>query len=960
MTTRLQSVSLSALIALLILPAIASAQSAIVGTVRDTSGAVLPGVTLEATSPALIEGTRSTTTDGRGQYRFVDLRPGTYTVLSLLPGFAPVERTGILLQAEFTASVNIEMDVGGVEETVTVSGVSPLVDVSATANREVMTRDLLETLPTSRTFLSAGSTLPAVNQGQVDVGGSAGNQQGVLSAYGGRGLDMAMEMDGMNVMSAFQTGWIPSHYHNQGEFQEITYTVAGGPADSQTPGIKVNLIPKEGGNVWTAGASVNYATGAWQTNNLDSDLIGRGYKSITRLDRAWDVNPDFGGPIIRDKMWLFFSYRNWAYNQVIGNIFWRDLATNPCGGGSDCPGLESNLNQAYSTRITTRLSDGNKLNFAYNHYPRTVDTRGILSGTVLPEATVIATNPEPYIVQAKWTSTPSSKVLIEFGGLYHNFNNVRRPQDGVRLATCFVAFADCPSGTNYGDIHHYDAITGLSSIAPTSIDGGYFNPTYNVVGSLSYITGSHALKVGGTATWGGFRGHLSSANGQIRQRYRNGVADSVDVTNGPTKSRQDVNRDVALFIMDSWRLGRLTLNPGVRFEYFRASNGAVDLPAGRFVPVRHFDAGPALADWKNVVPRFGAAFDLFGDGRTAIKASFGKYMQPEKTSFVGRYNPAVSSRDRRTWSDTNGDDIAQESELGPTTNKNFGIRANRNPDPNIKRPFQLIYNAGLQHEMSDGLSVSLDYYRRTFHQIIYTKNLVAPNFATDYTQVSIADPRLNGETITVYNLNAALVGLVDQLDINSPNNSRSFDAIDLTFDVRFLDNLSLNTGFSTGKLRASTCDVADPNLLRTCETNFPWRTQFKLTGTYALPGQFQLSGTFVTLPAIVDSRVASKDGDIGQIYKVNRKIVPSLNVPQVQIQLNQPGTIFLDRINQLDISLSRAIQIGNLRLRPMLDVFNALNVNPVLKVTDTFGSSFNKPRVVMPGRLLRFGARIDF
>ena len=181
-------------VAYLVLPRIAVAQSAIAGVVRDATGAVLPGVTVEVASPALIEKVKSTVTDPAGQYRVVDLRPGTYSVTFALSGFATVKRDGIVLEANFTAPVNAEMRVGAISETVTVSGETPVVDVQTTQHREVVTRQLLDTLPTGRDFQTVGNVLPSVNMGRYDVGGTSTAQSGTLVAFGGRGADFQTDV----------------------------------------------------------------------------------------------------------------------------------------------------------------------------------------------------------------------------------------------------------------------------------------------------------------------------------------------------------------------------------------------------------------------------------------------------------------------------------------------------------------------------------------------------------------------------------------------------------------------------------------------------------------------------------------------------------------------------------------------------------------------------------------------
>jgi len=938
----------------------ALAQSAISGVIKDASGAVLPGVTVTASSPALIEKSKTTVSDGSGQYRIVDLRPGTYEVTFELTGFQTSRREGVALEANFTATLNAEMKVGAVEETITVSGDSPLVDTQTTTKREVLSRDLLDALPTGRSFQGIGATLPALSMGRFDVAGSNAMQQGVLVVYGGTGTDLAIEVDGLNVMGTLDKGWYPLVYHNDGEFQEMVYQVAGGPAESQTGGVRINMIPKTGGNQFKGDAAVLYSSTRFQSSNLTDDLVKRGYVSPGRLEKLWDVDPTFGGPIMKDRIWFFGSYRDWAYNNYVGNIFYRD--------GS--PGVDDNHVQAFSTRLTFLPTQRDRINLSWDRYPRIRHHSGIETGLNTPYGAGILDIVQTHISQLKWTSTLSNTLLLEAAGIIFPYYYNSKYQPEVRRATCSTAFAACPAGTDYGDVSHFDITTGITDIATQA-------PAWNrlwkdgFMAALSYVTGTHALKGGFTFQSGYNRNGSLGKNADLVQRYRGpgnlfvpGVwlPDSVSIANTPYIQQSNLDADIGVYIQDSWRLNRLTVNPGLRYEYLRGSTEAVDVPAGRFVPARHFDAIQNLPNWKDISPRFGVAYDARGNGHTALKASVGKYTQQEATGFSNTYNPSVSSADIRTWKDLNGDDIAQENEIGSPTNLTFGIRRNRNPDPNIERPYQILYNVGVQHEVRTGLSLSANYYRRDYHRIIWTENLAIPvaGWATEYTPVTIPDPRGNGQTVTVYNVTSQSAGQVNELDRTSTNNRRTYNGVDLTFNARLRNGATLLGGTSTGKLQAVTCDVADPNQLRGCAAEQPFRTQFKITGTYPLPYAFRFSTVFQSMPGVLETRTANNDGDVVINYIVNKAIVPSLTLAQVITRLNEPGKDFLDRNNQLDISLTRNFRVGRVALKPQLDLFNVFNVSPVTNEVATFGSQLGQPLTILPGRLLRFGFRMNY
>ena len=960
---RLVNTCLLAAAALLVAPAPAFTQSAIAGIVRDISGAVLPGVTITASSPVLIERSKTGISDAAGQYRIVDLRPGTYELTFELPGFSTVKREGETLAANFTANVNAEMRVGAVEESITVTGGSLLVDVQTTAKTEVFSRELLDALPTGRSFQGIGAALPALSMGRFDVAGSNSMQQGVLVVYGGTGTDLAIEVEGLNIMGTLDKGWYPLVYHNDGEYQEMVYQVAGGAAESQTGGVRINMIPKTGGNEFRGDATILYASTRFQASNLTDDLVGRGYRSPGKLQKLWDINPTFGGPIMKDRIWFFGSYRDWAYNNYVGNIFYRD--------GS--PGVDDNHVQAFSTRFTVRPTQRDRINFSWNRYPRIRRHSGIETGLQTPYGAGILDIVQTHISQVKWTSTLTNHLLFEAGGTIFPYYYNSNYQPEVRRATCFTAAATCAPGTNYGDISHFNITTGITDVASQ-------NPTWNrlrkngFMAALSYVTGSHALKVGFTFQSGYNRNGSQAKNGDLVQRYRGAatfgnlfepgvwVPDSVAVTNSPYIQQSNLDADVGIYVQDSWRIRRLTLNPGVRYEYLRGSTEAIDMPAGRFVPARRFDAIPNLPNWKDISPRFGAAYDLFGDGRTAIKGSLGKYTQQEATGFSNTYNPSVNSTDIRTWRDLNNDDIAQENEIGAPTNATFGIRRNRNPNPDIERPFQMLYNVGVQHQIGSGMSVSANVYRRDYYRIIWTENLSVPvsDWATAYRPVTIADPRGNGQTITIYDITQAFAGRVNELDKTSENNSRTYNGFDLTFDRRLPKGGRLFGGTSTGKVHAVTCDVTDPNQLRGCDAEQPFVTQVKLTGTFPLPYALRFSAVFQSMPGMRETRTANNDGDNVVNYIVSRTVVPNLTLAQITTRLNEPGTEFLDRNNQLDISFTRDIGVGRFVLKPQLDLFNVFNVSPVTNQVSTFGPQLGQPLTILPGRLLRVGIRMNY
>jgi hypothetical protein len=930
----------------LLLASAAAAQSAVAGIVRDTTGSVLPGVTVEASSPALIEKVKSTITDASGQYRVVDLRPGTYSVTFSLPGFSTVVREGVVLEANFTAPINVELRLGGLEETVTVTGESPVVDVQNSQVSQVVSQELLSSIPTGRNFQQFANITPAVSTGNFDVGGStSGWTGGALTVHGSVSGDSRTLIDGMVTDGMFGNGQCACVYDNENQTQEVVVQVAGGAAEHQLSGVLVNRIPKYGGNTFQADSQLLFSNGNLQGDNVDDALRARGMTTPAQLAKQYDINFSVSGPILEDRLWFFASGRHWTYNNYVADVFNTD--------GSQT--VNDNKLWAYPTRLTWQMTRRDRLTGLITFTEKVAGHQGLTSAQS-GEAVTRQDQPGEKIAQLKWTSTLSSRLLLEAGGS-RTMHQVRyQYQPEVALATCQVAFNLCAPGTSYGDISHVDTLLNKTTVAARAGTGAGAGPNtrpslsqvINV--SLSYVTGTHALKVGFQDRYGWLEDNRLGINGDLNQLYRNGVPFAVEVLNTPVLSRAEVARDMGLYVQDTWTRQRLTLSGGVRWDHFNSYLPGQTAPAGRFVPERSFPEVKDLPNWNNVVPRVGVSYDLFGQGKTAVKANFGVFVQSMGTGYASTYDGAVAAVDQRTWSDLNRDDIAQEGEIGPSTNRSFGVRRNRNPDPENTRPYQVLGDVAVQHELFGGLGLSVGYYHRRVLNNLWTQNL-AVDPVTDYTLVQVPDPRGSG-TLPVYNLSPAKFGLVAEYDTNSDNNVIWYRGVDVTVNGRWRAFTFLG-GTSTGRTLSRTCDVADPNNWRFCdqsESDVPLQTQFKLAGSASLPYGVRMGVNF-----------QSKPGTERPItYQVVRAILPTLTQTSVTVRLNEPGSDYTDIVNQLDVTLSKVITLDRLRVRPEVAIFNALNANPVISQTNVYGPSLGNVLTILTPRTIRLGVNLDF
>ncbi|HEY2149943.1 MAG TPA: TonB-dependent receptor [Vicinamibacterales bacterium] len=952
LAARFLTIASLSLIWLFATPTTARAQSAIAGVVKDATGAVMPGVTVEASSPALIEKVRSVVTDGQGLFKIVDLRPGVYAVTFALPGFNTVKRDAIELPSNFTATVNAEMRVGALEETVTVSGASPVVDVQNAVQQTVLSRQVLDAVPTGRSVPTLGALLPGARLALPDVGGTSGMQNRDLTVHGSDGRDTTFQVDGMTLNGIEGDGSVQS-YFNEAMFQEVTYQTSAISAEVSAGGVRANMIPRDGGNLFRGTAFFSAANSSLQSSN-SADARAQGLAAPDSLDKTWDFNISAGGPIKTDKLWYFASYRDWGVYQYIANSFYKN------GDQTiDDASIRSGI-----LRLTSQLGSKNKVSAYLDRIRkfRGHENSAPAGYAIAAEATDIRAPKQYYTTEFKWTSTVSSKLLVEAGLAINNESYTLEP---------------VPEGV--GAIPRRDTIL---QTAYGAYDGGlyYREPVRRtLVGSASYVTGSHAIKAG-IQYGNGYFFQQRHEVADLIQLYRTGVPSQVIIHNTPVDSVEYMNADQGIYVQDSWTVGHFTINPGIRFEHFNGSVGERGVAAGNFVPARHFDAIDDLPNWNDVAPRFGFAWDVDGSGKTAVKFGIGKYMRAYSTGFAATYDPNFYTSATLNWNDLNKDDIA-EGKRGcvyltagceidfSTLPANFGTKPLQNPADGIKRPYQIETNISVQRELFPGTSVTFSYFRRDYKNLIWSDNIgINPS---DYTPVSVPNPQ-GGEAVTIYNLNPAKASAFNLLDSNSSSNYRKYTGYDVSFSSR-MRKVVLFGGVSLGHQVSNTCQVEDPNFLRYCDQStldIPYYTQLKLSGNYDMPWKLSLSGTFQSYPgdarnATVDGTILAVDPSLRVNWVVDRATFKTLTgqtltQSSVTVPLNAPGTKFLSRQNQLDLRLRRSFTLNRVTLEAQADAYNFLNTGVVLSSVQTYGTALDRPASILQGRLFRFGMQAKF
>ncbi len=968
-----------------LLPSAVRAQSAIGGIVKDVSGAVLPGVNVEASSDVLIEKSRSVTTDGAGQYKIVDLRPGVYIVTFSIPGFQTVKRQNVELPTDFTATINAEMKVGAIEESVTVSAVSPVVDVQSASHMQVLNREAMDEIPTGRTIQGLGQLIVGVSLSLPDTAGARGMQQTYMSTHGQSAANNTVMVDGMMVNGLMSDGAVQS-YFNDAMNQEVAYQTSGIGAETSAGGVRLNMIPKEGGNRFSGSFSAAYRPGRWQGDNL-SDRLKTGHPDFVpavlgltagnATDRIQDFTGGEGGPILKNRLWFFVSGRHYSVNNFIAQTFTKD-------GGQ---GVDDQFIKSIMARVTWQISPRNKFS-AYNDEIdkyRGHDMQALFDPDT---AATVWNSPAYHTNQAKWTSTVTNKLMIDAGfssNLEYYTNEYREGIAKLRNTADWFANAS-RSELDLG---------GRKTAATVQLA---HNPArYNIQAAATYVTGSHNIKVGFQRTWGTFT-HSYDANADLTQQYRSNstglpytVPNSVVIRNTPlTDFGERLNYDLGIFAQDAWTMRRLTINAGIRWEALNAQVLEGNSPAGRFVPARHFDAIEDLPNWRDWAPRFSAVYDLRGDAKTALKFSLNRYNQQRTTGIADSYNALISATSASlAWTDLNKDDIAQGArncvylttgcEINFTQlSSNFGNAA-LNRYGNFPRTWNLESAIELQHELMPRLSVSGAWFHGTFHNLTSTYH-TEWTYA-DYSPIQIFNP-MTGTPITVYNRSAAANSRpADILDSFDPERQRIYNSYSFEFNARPGGRARIFGGLSVERELNVNCTLPDnPNFTRFCDErhledgfSIPFRKNLRLAGSIPIPYGITLSGSLQsnrgvaigTAPGSTTTPPNSASFAVGATTRypancpapcpANAVVIgPSLTVTTLTVPLVPYLVNVADRINQLDIKASKNFRFGRATVSPSLELFNLINPDQIVSYVSTgyATASYLRPNSIVQGRIL--------
>jgi hypothetical protein len=1011
----LRSSVLALVVGLALVPRLAYAQASVAGVVKDASGAVLPGVTVEAASPALIEKVRSAVTDGSGQYKVEQLRPGSYTVTFTLTGFSTLKREGIVVTGSATTSVNAELKVGALTETVTVTGAASTVDVQGITEEKVLGRDILDALPFGRTPQTAALLLPGFSPtttfGPYDVGGTGiiMTGGGLTVVHGSLGGDSRILLDGLSTSGSEGSGAFTNMLVNFGLAQEITVDYANAKAEQGLGGVQTNIIARDGGNAFAGGFFGTFVNSSFQGSNYSSDLKDRGLATPNTIKMTYDVNPELGGPIQQDRLWFYTSDR-WVRNEnYVGGIFYNQNAGNPAAWtyvpDTTRPAYIDSKQPSLNLRMTWQATPRNKFTVFYDYQTRCQCPDP--SATISPEATSPGVGPIRYspldMWELGWASPVSNRLLLELRTSFrredYTFDSTQDP------------FVNLINVTEQGGL-----IPGLSYRGGGIGSAGqpYLNTVganWNTIGSASFITGSHAFKVGFNNLWVKRDNIWAPRMGEPQEvgadylayRFDNGVPNQI--TERATPYGREVRQpwDLGVYLQDTWTLNRMTVNAGVRFSYYSSYAPATSLGPAPLTPTRDV-AFPEtqMLDFKDLVPRLGATYDLFGTKKTALKVGLSKYVQALGTQ-VGFMNGALDPVSSlalfvtRSWNPpgtpaTNPNYYVPQCDLtNPFANGNCGTVSDTHfgsPDPSTtsapetttgwgRRPYQWEFSTSIQQELAPRVSVDIGYYRRSFGNLIITDNLaLAPSDFAPFFVTAPLDPRLPGgggySLGPFYNENPNAIvrpnNNVIKLASDYGSQIQIWSGVDLTLNARLADGLTAQGGVSTGHTLTDDCQilaqVPEAGLFSApfCRVLTPYLPELKLQTAYVIPKvDVQLAGSFRSSPgpALSANEVIP-----------NAAVVPSLGrslsggASNVTVPLIAPGSLYGDRANEVDLRIGKVVRIGHVRNVFSLDVFNVLNANPALTEGTTYVNTtltgWRVPTSTLPARFAKISAQINF
>src|SRR6266545_2479411 len=935
------------------------------GTVKDESNAVLPGVTVTVTSPQLQVGQLVQVSDSAGRYKFVDLPAGTYRLKAELQGFSISVRDDLRLTVGFNARIDLTLKLGAMEESVTVSGQSPVVDVSSTTASVAFTKEVLDSIPRGRDLQNIFAMAPGVTQAVADVGGSTMAQRQNLSSYGVLSQPK-LQVEGMNItMGADQNTAI---YFNDSTLEEVQIKSSGNDAEVSVPGISMVAIMKSGGNTFHGVYQASTESPKVQADNLDDALRKQGLTATSPLKNFYDVSADFGGRIVRDKLWFYGAYGRQAKKEgVLG------FASGPGPDGkyltSDDPlaNAETSLSQI-SAKLSYQLSTNNRLVYAWQRGTKAQPQNNAGRFTPL-ESTRDYKNPTA-IQKIELQSMINPRVLVNAVGGYSGYVT---DYDAARS----YARADAPP--------RQDLATTLNT-GSAPLHQNKTRDRFQTDDSISFFpersfAGKHELKTGVSIyldkSSDGYSNNLA-CNCILYTDTIGGVPGTpsqIRIYNTPVVPA-DHDNIYAWYLKDSWRAtSKLTINLGVRIErqhsflpaqdYGGARDWATVFPAGSFQQIE-------VQKLTRAVPRTGFAWDI--GGKSVVKATFGLYNYMLGDTYADAFNRNATANAVFTWHDLNSDKLYQPGEVNLDLNssdfRSITAASNQILNPDLKSPDIWETTASFERELAANMGLRLMYVNKVVSGSIVnsTNSTVSINTLRPYSAWSVPITRrdpgpdgIPGNTddagkVTLADYSAAYrgAGFVNTQIVNATNTDR-FHSVETTLTKRFSSRWTGQVSYFAVKNHrwlASVFNSPNDQFFPIDET---WSWAGNVTGSYRLPGDVSVSGF-----------LQSKNGVKGQRTYNFRQVDPDGGPAIAQngnttLRLEPYGKEKLSAQNILNLRASKDFSLGGgRRLDVDVDVFNVLNAATPTAANFQSGPSFGYVTGVIPARIARLGARFLF
>jgi hypothetical protein len=921
--------------------ALGQAQTAgsIVGRVTDESGAILPGVVVTATSPALQLPQVVDMSDAQGDYRLTPLPIGTYEVVYTLQGFQTVRRDSLRLTAGFVARVDVVLKVGAIEESVTVSA-TPTIDVASSGPVTVLTRETLEVVPSSRAgIITLMNQSPSVRS-QLDVGGSQSNQLPAMRVYGiATQATSWLVLDGVVTTDAGQTGGGGS-YFDYASFEEARMQTIANDVETPNRGINLNLIVKSGGNDFHGDASWEQTSSTFASSNLDDELRAQGITSPNNLERRFYGGADIGGRIIRNKLWFYSGARG------------RLNRENPLGvtQPDGTPGIVEQTQFMVTNKVSSQVTRSQRLVF-FDYYQRLIKDDPV---TVQQGYETKQNNFQPqHTTKLEWQGVKGNSLVASLQvsrWRVHVTQNIRGT--GPEKNDIGIPYT---SGTNAGAgnvVDHYRPWATRGSVS-------WFRPDL-FMGGHEFKAGYDDVKTTSGRGWDSRVGTV--AKGDYGLRYNNNVPIEILLYNAPNYPLTTVH-STSLYFADKWSVGRrLTLNLGFRWARDDGYIPAQCRDAGTFFPANCTDHIQG-ATQRSLVPRLYATYDLTGDGKTALKGGWGRFADWRNGNHVLPLNPNVALQRRYRWTDPNGNgdyddgevnlnDFIEEVGRGNVTIANV----ESNPDQPQTKEDQ--FSLSLERELRANFAVRVTgLYSRRFDVIrsenlrrgpeVYTIANTRPDPGPDGRAGTGDDP---GTTLTWWEYPSVYSPRFFQLNtlVGDPDATETFKTVEVTGQKRLSNGWQMLASYS-----ATRVDIpvpAESNINPNVDinnSNQTWEWLFRASSAYVFPHAVMLSANFEHRSGDVQARTVNLSG--------------GGTIPTITLNAEPIGSLRLPHLNTMDLRVSKRFDLGRgRRVEGQLNLFNVFNVNTVTARTILSGANYLRPTAIMPARILDFNIAYSF